>query len=50
MIKSSSEFFRNLPDKCCVSCGHVVTELADCYIIKCDDCNGDHFFPIHPTN
>ncbi|WP_163537118.1 protein YhfH [Gracilibacillus sp. YIM 98692] len=33
------EFFRNIPRKKCIKCGHTMTEQADCYHNVCDTCN-----------
>ena len=38
MIKSSVEFFKNLPAKQCVECGEKFEEQHECYGNKCDHC------------
>lgn len=48
MIKSSAEFFRNLPNKCCSKCGNVMEEQADCYTIICEECNDFQHYNIQP--
>lgn len=48
MIRSSSEFFRNLPGKCCSKCGNTIEEQADCYINICEECNDFQHYNIQP--
>ncbi|MFD1779821.1 MULTISPECIES: protein YhfH [Bacillaceae] len=39
MLVKSTEFFKNLPPKKCVECGHDIDEQHECYGNKCDHCN-----------
>ncbi|HWO97448.1 MAG TPA: protein YhfH [Bacillus sp. (in: firmicutes)] len=32
------EFYRNLPPKICVDCGHVIIEQHESYLTKCEHC------------
>ena len=43
---SITEFFRNLPGKCCANCGTVIQEQADCYMTKCEECNDFEHYAI----
>lgn len=42
MIQSSIEFFKNLPPKKCIKCGHEIEEQAECYGNTCDHCLAEH--------
>ncbi|MBP3038666.1 YhfH family protein [Bacillaceae bacterium Marseille-Q3522] len=42
MVKSIVEFFKSLPLKKCVKCGHEMEEQHDCYGNTCSKCLGLH--------
>ncbi|WP_342513021.1 protein YhfH [Sporosarcina sp. FSL K6-1522] len=39
MLENVIEFFKNLPDKVCITCGKKIEEQHECYGNKCDACN-----------
>ncbi|MER1985635.1 MAG: protein YhfH [Solibacillus sp.] len=39
MLENVVEFFKNLPEKVCVSCGDRIEEQSECYSNNCDKCN-----------
>ncbi len=39
MVENIVQFFKNLPAKVCVDCGHEIEEQHECYSNKCDTCN-----------
>ncbi|PZX04930.1 YhfH-like protein [Psychrobacillus insolitus] len=39
MIENVLEFFRNLPEKKCATCGEKIEEQHECYGNTCDKCN-----------
>ena len=45
---SANQFFSNLPAVQCTKCGTVVEEMADCYMIECDDCQDEAYYSLHP--
>ncbi|HEX7064720.1 MAG TPA: protein YhfH [Bacillales bacterium] len=38
MIQKSTEFFKNLPPKVCVECGHRIEEQHESYMNVCEHC------------
>ncbi len=50
MFMRTSEFYENLPAKCCTSCKEPLEELADCYSPTCPKCRGVTFYPLSPVN
>ncbi|AEI38985.1 protein YhfH [Paenibacillus mucilaginosus] len=48
MHMRSSEFYENLPLKCCDTCGSAIEEMADCYSSTCTSCRGLTFYPLSP--
>lgn len=36
---SINEFFENLEQKHCSTCGEALVEQADCYVCTCDKCD-----------
>jgi hypothetical protein len=39
MLENVIEFFRNLPEKQCATCGEKIEEQHECYGNQCDQCN-----------
>ena len=39
MLENVVEFFKNLPDKICASCGDKIEEQSECYSNNCEKCN-----------
>ncbi|WP_144512208.1 protein YhfH [Bacillus sp. FJAT-22090] len=39
MLENVIEFFRNLPEKTCATCGETIEEQHECYGNQCDKCN-----------
>ncbi|WP_082306886.1 protein YhfH [Bacillus sp. FJAT-27245] len=38
MLVNPIEFFRNLPQKQCATCGSAIPEQAESYLCECDSC------------
>ncbi|SDD77824.1 YhfH-like protein [Paenibacillus sp. UNCCL117] len=50
MFMRTSEFYENLPAKCCTSCQEPLEEMADCYSSTCPKCRGVTFYPLSPIH